>query len=204
MEIKVKVYKVTMTKVYHASNSYSHCAIVPWQIDARLNLDWTHNASNSCKPRKHMSELVPHVSSETITTVFEAVQSLMGKKARFGLPEPVKHCEIAREGTRWYGKTIHFWITLCGSTIGLRVFERSSRPKRRVLNDLLAKNEPPTLCVYDHMRPEKIIHKVAQCIKTGLSRLRHGLINVLRSARKKDLTLKCDAGSLLPSICPTG
>jgi|GEM_PF-6146217 len=144
-----------------------------------------------------MNNYLAHVSPATISTVWDALLSLMGKKPRFGLPAPVTDCKIAPEGTEWKGKKIHFWVTICGNIIGLRVFEHSSRPKRKVLRDLLSKNEPPTLLVYAQMRSETIAHKLAQCLKTGLNRIRYGLIEILKPERAQGLIHRCDYGSVL-------
>ncbi|MEK7641383.1 MAG: hypothetical protein AAB365_00130 [Patescibacteria group bacterium] len=143
-----------------------------------------------------MKECIPHVSEKVIMTISSALKSLMGKRPRFGLPAPVKRYEIAHDGTCWHGKRIHFWIIVCGNKIGLRIFEHPSRPKRKALQNLLAVNEPPTLCVYEYMTPEKIVHKLAQCIKTGLNRMRHGLIGILKPQRDKGLIRRCDTGSV--------
>lgn len=137
-----------------------------------------------------------HVSPATITAVSDAAKSLMDRP-RFGLPAPVTRCEIARDGTVWGGNRIHFWITICGNKIGLRIFEHPSRPKRRVIRELTSKGEPPTLFVYAQMSVEKIVHKLAQCIKTGLSRLRRGFISILRPKLEHGLINRCDAGSNL-------
>lgn len=140
-----------------------------------------------------------HVSPETIRIVAEAIKLLMDKP-RFGLPRPVTGYKIAHDGTFWGGGKIHFWIT-CGQEVGLRIFEHPSRPKRRVLRELTSKDEPPTLFVYANMTIEKIVHKLAQCIKTGLSRTRRGFISILRSRRERGLVDICNVERNNPFNC---
>lgn len=146
-----------------------------------------------------MSKHLFHVSEETIKIVVEAIKLLM-EKPRFGLPRSVTNYRIAHDGTVWGGGRVHIWIT-CGQEIGLRIFEHPSRPKRRVLRELTSRDEPPTLFVYARMTIEKIVHKLAQCIKTGLSRTRRGFINILRFRREREPVNRCNAESNNPFTC---
>jgi hypothetical protein len=140
-----------------------------------------------------------YLSNGVMTNLFDSLGRLTGK-ARHGLPAPVTSFQEAHSGTRVHGKIVHLWVWICGHSIGLRVCRRRSRPSRKCLRDLKEKTAPPVLMYYEDMKPETLDHKLAQCIKIGLNRLRSGLIHCLRPMRNRGLIKRCDAGRITPSV----
>ena len=135
-----------------------------------------------------------HLSRETLKLVSDAAYEL-SDKARHKLRAPVTKCEFAHAGTQWFGHKIHLWITISGKKIGLRIAEHRSRPKRKVLNDLMEENQPPTLLVYAGMRLWSVTRRLAECILIGLNRMRKGLIECVKEKVRDGEVEQCANGN---------
>lgn len=141
------------------------------------------------------------ISLTSYNLIDACLESLMkSSRPKGGLPAHISSYRRANDGTRWFGHRIHYWITVADRTIGLRIAEHRSRPRRRVLNELMTANQPPTLVIYAKMKFMTIVHNLAKCIKVGLSRMRKGLIECVREAVRDGRVPRCDNGNFMGRI----